>query len=268
MTAPRLLLTAGHNRSVACEALAELLRRDGALVSGILVVSVLSAGRLRRLVIQRGGAATLRRAREAFQAPSALSAPGSHKSPLEGFLHQSGIKPRGLRTWCRAHSVPRWVVGDLNSQRSIDIVATQQADAVLYVGGGILREPFLHIARRVLNAHAGPLPEIRGMNAAEWAVMLGHRQEVTVHQVDAGIDTGPSIRAFAFDAGECSSIQELRETAIVTGIEGLRTVVRDGALDPPPRSTPASTEIARQCFTMAPALARKLERRLRRRLNR
>jgi hypothetical protein len=268
VTAPRVLLTAGHNRSVACEALAELLRRDGVFVCGILVVSILSPGRLRSLVIQRGSAATFRRMREVFRSTSVPPGQSSHESPLEGFLHRHGIKPRGLRAWCKSHSIPCWVVGDLNGQRSIDIAAAQQADAVIYVGGGILRKPFLQAARRVLNAHAGPLPEVRGMNAAEWAVMLGHRQEVTVHQIDAGIDTGPSIRAFPFDARGCSSIRELRETAIVAGIEGLRAVVRARTLDPAPLATCSSTDLARQCFTMAPALARKLEQRLRRRLNR
>jgi hypothetical protein len=261
MTAARVLLTAGHGRSVPCEALAELLRRDGVDVAGILVVSVFGAGRIRGLMQQQGLGGIISKIRQR----SPRNEPSAHGSedPLERLLREHAIRPHGIRAWCRASGVPCWVVRDLNAVRSIETVTRASADACVYVGGGILRRPFLEAARRVINAHAGPLPEVRGMNAAEWAALLRHRQEVTVHLIDEGIDTGPVLRAFRLAHARCASIQHLRGAAVARGIEGLREVVRNRQFDPPGGRVPSSSPTTRQCFIMAPALLERLDQRLR-----
>lgn len=56
----------------------------------------------------------------------------------------------------------------------------------------ILRPDVLAIPRRgAINVHGALLPEQRGANPVEWALLGGARKTgVTVHRVDAGIDTG------------------------------------------------------------------------------
>jgi len=59
----------------------------------------------------------------------------------------------------------------------------------------ILRPDLLAIpARGTINVHGGLLPNYRGANVTEWALINEERQSgVTMHLVDAGIDTGPII---------------------------------------------------------------------------
>ncbi|MBM3874865.1 MAG: hypothetical protein FJ260_10815 [Planctomycetes bacterium] len=263
MNPARVVITASHDRSEPSEALAELLRRDGIQIEGILSVSVLNLWRFRTLVRQRGLSAVLRRAREAFTSRGAGSGAAKHDrpDPLREFLGRHGIKTRGLRRWCRLHRVPVWNVADLNSPAAIATVRAVAPDAVVYTGGGILRRQFIDAAGRVLNAHAGPLPEIRGMNAAEWAALLGERSEITIHHIDAGIDTGSVVRAYAYDCSACMSVSELRATAVVRGLEGLREVVGQlGCREAVQYAEDARP--SRQCFIMAAAIRELLDRRL------
>lgn len=259
MRKPRVIITAGLTRSVPAEALAELLHRDGVDVAGVLVVSMANLSRLLSLVRQRGLASVLRRVRTSLRPSAASPHVDTRPDPLAEFILKHRIQPRGLRNWCRQHDIPLRVVRDLNATDAVSFVQSIAPDAVVYAGGGILRPPFITAAKRVINAHAGPLPEIRGMNAAEWSALLGARPEVTVHFIDAGIDTGLVIKAFPFDRDACRSVDELRAAAVVRGLEGLRQVIGERIFEIPSDQPPASAPASRQCFIMAPVLVDKLE---------
>ena len=46
----------------------------------------------------------------------------------------------------------------------------------------------------IVNLHGGPLPEYRGANVLQWAIIQGETQTaMSLHYVDAGVDTGPVI---------------------------------------------------------------------------
>jgi methionyl-tRNA formyltransferase len=124
---------------------------------------------------------------------------------------------------------------------------------VAYCGGGILRPPFLSEAKYVINAHAGPLPEVRGMNAAEWALLLGLPAEVSIHQIDAGIDTGPVIARVAYDRSASRSVESLRERAVLAGAVGLVDAIVSREFEIPVDSH-GVPPLGRQCFIMAPVL--------------
>lgn len=52
------------------------------------------------------------------------------------------------------------------------------------------------------NLHPGPLPEYPGLNAPSWAVYNGEQSHaVTLHWMDAGIDTGPIAYQRSFEIG-------------------------------------------------------------------
>ncbi|MEJ8639906.1 formyltransferase family protein [Streptomyces sp. MS2.AVA.5] len=60
----------------------------------------------------------------------------------------------------------------------------------------IFRAPMLSAGLRILNIHHGPLPAYRGMPevALVYAMLRGEREyAATLHQVDEGIDTGPTL---------------------------------------------------------------------------
>lgn len=249
MNRVRAVITAGHNRSVPSELLAELLHREGVTVAGVVMVSVVNPGRIRDLVRQRGMEGIARR----FRAQRAGAPHHGGRSPLAEMLASHQVRTVGLRRWCRSRRVPLEVVPDLNTARAVRFTRDAGADVTVYTGGGILRGPFIEAAGRVVNAHAGPLPEIRGMNAAEWSALLGCRPEVTIHFIDRGIDTGATIRACTYDRSRCATVEELRESAVAAGIEGLRCVVANREFERVDRTTGAGP-LHRQCFIMAPAL--------------
>lgn len=259
MSRPRVLLTAGFDRALHVLALAERLRREGVSVEGLLVVSPYSVKRARALVRQRGKAFLWeavprllgRRTAPTQEAPGALAA----------MMQQHGIAPGSLRQWARAHGVPYRAVPSLNAAGAVAFVASVAPDWVVYGGGGILHDAFIDAAAgRILNAHSGPLPEIRGMNACEWSLLLGHAPAVTVHLINRGIDTGGILSRHPVPVQPGDPIAALRQRCAAIGVEALyRTVLE------PPASLPAPLREAaghRQCFVLAPALRELLESRL------
>lgn len=69
-----------------------------------------------------------------------------------------------------------------------------QAPALGVAAGwrSIIRQPLLGLPTRgFVNLHPGLLPQSRGKNPNFWALAEGKPYGVTLHQVDAGIDTGP-----------------------------------------------------------------------------
>lgn len=253
----RLLLTAGHDKALHVVTLAELLRRDGHEIAGIVVVTPFSVRRARSLVRQRGASFVGQAARRLLDRRSTRAG----DSPLEAFHAAHGVEHRSLVAWCSANGVPHVRVPDINSPDTVAEVCRIAPELVVYGGGGVLREALLEAAGgRILNAHSGPLPEIRGMNAAEWSILLGLAPEVTVHVIDRGIDTGPPLRSVRVAVQRGDDLEALRQRCVVAGVEAMRATVEDFRRAVVP-ATPTGP-LGRQCFVLAPALRELAEARL------
>jgi len=85
------------------------------------------------------------------------------------------------------------VLSSVNSQQAIDLVKTLNPACIVLAGTRILSKEFLQSFHcPIINIHAGITPLYRGVHGAYWAI-VEKRPElcgVTVHRVDAGIDTG------------------------------------------------------------------------------
>lgn len=255
----RLLLMAGHDKALHVLILAELLRGDGHEIAGIMVVTPFNVRRARALVRKRGASFMGQAVRRLLDHGSTSAG----ESPLETFHAAHGIEHRSLRAWASAHGVPRFGVRDLNSPKAVEQVRRICPELVVYGGGGILREALLEAAGGpVLNAHSGPLPEIRGMNAAEWSILFGLAPEVTVHIIDRGIDTGPTLRAVRVAVRRGDNLEVLRQRCVVAGVEALRATVENFWTGD---RLAAAGPLGRQCFVLAPALRELAEARLTRR---
>jgi len=255
----RVALTAGFDRAPNVLALAELLRRDGHVIAGILVVTPYRLRRLRSLVRQRGKAVVV----ESVRRLVGLRPRGSRADPIDIFLRRHDIAFRSIRKWCGAHGVSYLTVFDLNAPAAIAWLGAAAPDVVVYGGGGILGTPFLEAAgRRVLNAHSGRMPEIRGMNACEWSLLLGVPLTVTIHYIDEGIDTGAMVERISLLEEPGDTIERLRGKCIVAGIEGLRRAV--GSLQTGTAERAVGADSHRQCYVMAPVIRELLQARMRR----
>jgi len=86
--------------------------------------------------------------------------------------------------------------GIANSSDEVRAIQSLEPDLTYQAGPGIVRERvFTAAPRGMLHVHHGILPGIKGVASPEWAVIerepawLG----VTLHLIDAGIDTGPLV---------------------------------------------------------------------------
>lgn len=77
-----------------------------------------------------------------------------------------------------------------------------------------------------LNLHPAPLPELRGPEPLFWALHAGReRSAVTLHWMDAGLDTGPVALAAPFDLPEGIAWAELESRAATVGAGLLRELL-------------------------------------------
>lgn len=253
-----IIITASSKFSIPAQVLAELLIKNKVNVSGIIVVNFLSFRRLKSYIKDRTMIKPF--LKKFFNLIFVKRR--KNNSILKNFIDQKKIKLKNnLSKWCKDNKVPIYYVNNLNSQKSIKTIKNSFHDLVIYCGGGIIRENFLKNAKCVINAHAGPLPEIRGMNAAEWTYLLKKKSAITIHLIDEGIDTGKILDLVEYDIKKCTSIKELRELAIVTGLEALVEAIKTKEITEL-KNTHTQNNLERQCFIMTPILMEILESRL------
>ncbi len=252
-----VLLTAGYDRAWHSVYVAERLRRAGQAPALILLAYPASMGRMRTILRSRGVGSVL-----SYLAGREQAAPDS---PMRAAVRGLGIGKPSLKAWARRYDVPLVIVGDLNGERAVRAAARLAPKVTAYTGGGILRRGLLEaVGRRVLNAHSGPLPAVRGMNALEWSVLLGQPTGVTIHLIDEGIDTGHALEFVDVPAAAGDTLESLRERLVLAGAAGMvRWVLRalqGDRLDMPVGVAAGPRQ--RQCFVVAPALRELAARRL------
>lgn len=253
----RILLTAGYARALHVLAVARLLELAGHPPIGVMVVSPWSPRRFHQVVRNHG----LRRVVAYLRSFVGLTA--MRASPLRVLLRELEVREHSLHAWARRRDVAYCVCRGLNGGRAARFVRALSPGVVVYGGGGILRRPFFDaFDGPVLNAHSGPLPEVRGMNACEWSLLLGFAPMVTIHLIDRGIDTGPILARIPVPTAPGDTLDVLREKCIVAGIRPLA----EFAVAPPSvlaaSGTASAGPVARQCFTLAPAMRAALVRQL------
>lgn len=209
----------------ACAATA-LLSERGFVPVGALCVRSWDRGTLVRKVAQWGFRDALNYARNKI-------GPSSHselRNPyLAELLPEKCAKARNLREVATMYKLPCSTCGNQNSEGSAAKLKSWSPDVIVFTGGNILRRSVLEIPRLgVLNMHLGPLPEVRGMSSPEWSLLKGVPPGITIHFMDAGIDTGPVLRRRELPAGNpCETLADLRNRLVAFGVEQMAEVIAD-----------------------------------------
>lgn len=258
----RIVLTAGSPRALHVVALASLLARSGHDIPLILETTLVSLTRVKGLTRQHGPRSLASKARARLLLNSG-GARGGEVAPILEFLRDQAIADRSTSAVARSLSCRHSKVADLNSASSLEQVRHAQPDLIIYGGGGLLRQPLIDLPPMgVLNAHSGPLPEVRGMNAVEWCILLGLPLEITVHYIDSGVDTGSVLLSRPLPRDGVADLAELRGRAAVLGVEMLLEVVEmlsHGAVE---ATATSSNGMRGQFFVMADELVSLVEKRL------
>jgi len=106
------------------------------------------------------------------------------------------------------HECPRFTTGA--PAHCVDRLAP---DLLFVYGTGVLPQALFGLARiAAINAHGGLLPGYRGLDTNLWAVYEGRPQDmaVTLHHMEAGLDTGAVLAQARLDLSAALSLASLR----------------------------------------------------------
>lgn len=131
-------------------------------------------------------------------------------------------------------------VDDINAAEVVRAVRAAEPACGVVTGTSLLRAAVMEAAPVWLNLHCGITPRYRGVHGAFWAVHEGRPElaGVTVHQIDAGIDTGGIVAqaAIALEADDTYRTLPVKQylagtplmvAAVQAALDGeLRTVPR------------------------------------------
>jgi len=232
-------------------AMAARLAQTGRVPVGAISLPAFDRTTLLRKFAQWGGRDSARFAWSKL-APRRNKTTGVRNPYLGDALQHSGKTLRSLQEIGRTYGVPIMISANQNSSLAIERLRQWSPDVVVFTGGNILRKPLLAVPRfGVINSHLGLLPEIRGMSSPEWSLLEGVPLGVTIHLMDAGIDTGGTLLKREFrELDGCDSFIDLRNRMIAFGMEMvLETVagLEAGTIAPHPQ---ADQEKDHQFFVM------------------
>jgi folate-dependent phosphoribosylglycinamide formyltransferase PurN len=237
----RVVILASSVYSETACAMAVRIAEMGHVPVGALSFSTLNSRTVIRKLGQWGVREVGRYARAKLSPQPRNRAPQLHNSHLQPLLkHGSGFF-RSLREVAAVYGFPVVICNDQNSPKAVAHLEKWSPDLLVFTGGNILRKDLLAVPRLgVLNLHLGLLPEVRGMSTPEWSLLQGIPVGVTIHYIDAGIDTGPILQRQEFpDLAAAESLSDLRNRLIAFGVGKIGEVVAaldHGALSAAPQS--------------------------------
>jgi|SRR5271154_473298 len=221
-----IILSSSLYSETAC-AMAVRLAEFGHIPVGALSLPTLDRGTVLRKLGQWGVRGVANYARAKLIPHHSGVQPRVSNPHLQPLLqHGEGVF-RSLRQVAALYGFPVTVCKDQNAPDSIARLREWSPDLIIFTGGNILRKQLLEVPRLgVLNVHLGWLPEIRGMSSPEWSLLNHVPVGITIHFMDAGIDTGPVLQKCEFpNAALCESLSDLRNRLIAFGIEKTAEVV-------------------------------------------
>ena len=153
-------------------------------------------------------------------------------------------------------------VGDANGEACQQHLRRLGVDLLILAGAPIVRAPVLSIPRvGTLNAHLGALPRYRGMNTVEWAILEGAEPAISVHFVDAGVDTGDIVATQPVPVRPGDTLAAVRARANECQLDLLSRTVAAACGTELPRLTQKPQD-GRQYYTLHPRLRAVAEARL------
>jgi methionyl-tRNA formyltransferase len=130
---------------------------------------------------------------------------------------------------------PVWPAAQVKQPGFADIIRREEVDVLLNVHALHVIPAEVVAAPRIgsFNLHPGPLPRYAGLNAPSWAIYHGERtHEVTVHWMDAGIDTGFIAFRERLEVGEEETGLSLSAKCVRAGIPLLARLLESAAVEP------------------------------------
>lgn len=116
----------------------------------------------------------------------------------------------------RQESIPILQNKDINSKEFFSTLSNYSCDIFVSLAfNQIFKKHLIQLpSLGIINCHAGKLPEYRGRNILNWALINDEKEfGITVHYVDEGIDTGDIILQKIFKIDDSDTYKSLLEVA-------------------------------------------------------
>lgn len=133
-------------------------------------------------------------------------------------------------------------VASINSDQTMRSLRKIQPDVVFVTGTRIIAKRIINcVPAKFINIHVGITPLYRGVHGAYWALVENNRKVcgVTVHLIDAGIDTGGIVGQAIIAPEKEDNLTTYEMHQLNAGMPLLRKALRDACEDaiiikPPP----------------------------------
>ncbi len=140
-------------------------------------------------------------------------------------LHASPVKTRAVERGLTVHQPQNF-----KTPESLELLRGLDLDALVVAAYGLILPPAALAAPRLgcINIHASLLPRWRGAAPIQRALLAGDRQTgITIMRMEAGLDTGPMMRARALDIGARDTAQSLQDRLARLGAELICETLED-----------------------------------------
>ena len=121
-------------------------------------------------------------------------------------------------------------VPSVNDEQCLDLLRSIAPQIVIVNGTRIIPKRILDgVNAKFINMHAGITPKYRGVHGAYWALVNKDKENcgVTVHLVDAGIDTGEVIFQTMITPGTKDNFVTYPLLQLAAGIPGMKKAIAD-----------------------------------------
>jgi len=141
---------------------------------------------------------------------------GPDAATVRATLFPAGGEVRYERT------VDTVTVENINAPACIEFVRRHAPDVIAVCGTGVIKpEVFTLAPLGAINIHTGITPDYRSADPIFWALYCGEPEKVgvTIHHVDAGIDTGQIIRQSAVPLESNDTLASIYARCVARGAE-------------------------------------------------
>jgi len=118
---------------------------------------------------------------------------------------------RSFRKYCRTKNIEEVILDELYQLQDLIFISLEFEKLI---------SPSKFSSTHLFNIHFSLLPKYKGMYTSAWPILNGETDSgVTLHKIDAGIDTGDIIDQTAFPIGNSDSCRDLYLKYIQHGID-------------------------------------------------
>ncbi|OAI44854.1 hypothetical protein AYO42_00635 [Rhizomicrobium sp. SCGC AG-212-E05] len=128
---------------------------------------------------------------------------------------------------CRERGVPLFEVPHVNSSETVELFQGLQPDLGLSLGNGYISRKVFDLPKSgMINVHGERLPDYQNAQSVIWPIYHNEtRTGLSIHQIDAGIDTGAVLHSEEFDILFSPRLEDtVRRTVAVTHVRTPRAV--------------------------------------------